>query len=574
VRGRPRIEPATLPLIGFAALLALTAALILYETRATTLWVDEWVWALERRGGGVNTLLEPHNGHFSLVPVVLYKLLFATAGLAHYAPYRVLVVVAHLLCAVLIFVYARPRLGAWSALIAAALILTLGPAWQNFLWPFQIGWLVSLAAALGAMLALDRADRRGDTLACVLIALALASSGLGIPVAAGLLLEVLWRRQWRDAWIALAPLALYAAWWLAYQDTELVRGNIVHAPGFAAGAAAGAVGALSGLSEIRVDAGGAVDDAGAALAWGRPLAVAAAFVLAWRLAALRPLSARIVGLLAMALTFWLLTGLQRAHVGSPDASRYLYVGAFFVVLIAVELARGLSLGGAPAVVVACAAGLVIVSNLGDLRIGARYLRSQAPVARADLGALELARTQVPAGYIATSFPGTPFIFIRADRYFAAAAAAGTPAFSPADIAGAPEPARRTADAELVSIHRVVLRPGRGGAGADAAPAVEASTGGDAGARGGCVRFRPAAAGPAEPAAKLELTLPPGGIVLTATGGSATVSVRRFAATYPEQPLGRLAASGSGVLRIDADRAPQPWHVRVAPEAGVAACGLP
>ena len=298
------------------------------------------------------------------------------------------------------------------------------------------------------MLALDRGDRRGDTLACGLIALALASSGLGIAVAAGLLVEVLWRRrQWREAWIALAPLALYAVWWLVYQDTELVRGNIVHAPRFAAGAAAGAVGALSGLTEIRVDASGAIDDAGAALVWGRPLAVAAAFVLAWRLAAVRPLSARIVGLMAMALTFWLLTGLQRAHVGSPDASRYLYVGALFVVLLGVELARGVSLGRAPAVVMACAAGLVVVSNLGDLRTGARYLRSQAPVARADLGALELARAQVPAGYVATSFPGDALHLRQGEPLFRRRGGGGHPGVRPgADRrrarAGAPDRGRR------------------------------------------------------------------------------------------------------------------------------------
>ena len=369
-------------------------------------------------------------------------------------------------------------------------------------------------------------------------------------------MESVWRRRRpRDAWIAAVPLAFYAVWWLAYQDTGLVRGNLALAPAFAADAAAGALGALAGLTEPPTEATDAINDNGATFAWGRPLAVAAAFVLAWRLAVVRPVSPRLLALLAMALTFWLLTGLQRAHLASPDSSRYLYVGALFVVLACVELARGASLGRVPAVVLACAAGLIVVSNLGDLRAGAAYLRSQAAAARADLGALELARTQVPAGYVATSFPGTPFILVRADRYFAAAAANGTPAFSPAEIAFAPEPARGTADAELTSIHRVALRPGRTGAKVGAAPAVEAAAGGAAATRGACVRFRPAQARPVEPAAHIELKLPRGGIELSASGGPATVSVRRFAAGYPEKGVGQLAASGSGVLRIEGRSCP-------------------
>ena len=74
------------------------------------------------------------------------------------------------------------------------------PAWQNILWPFQVGWLLSLAAGLGALLALDRGDRRGEAAACALVALSLASSGIGVAIAAGVLVDVLWRRP-RAAWI-------------------------------------------------------------------------------------------------------------------------------------------------------------------------------------------------------------------------------------------------------------------------------------------------------------------------------------------------------------------------------------
>ncbi len=111
MRGRPRIESSTLAWIALASLLVIGAALLLRETRDTALWFDEWVWVQDRRGNSLGTFLESHNGHFSLVPVVLYKLLFATAGLDHYLPYRVMVTAAHVLCVVLVFVYARRRVG-------------------------------------------------------------------------------------------------------------------------------------------------------------------------------------------------------------------------------------------------------------------------------------------------------------------------------------------------------------------------------------------------------------------------------------------------------------------------------
>ena len=548
-------------------MLAATAVVVFHETRETTLWTDEWSWALNRRGG---SLLEPHNGHFSLVPLLLYRMLFATVGMDDYAPYRVMVIVGHLGCAGLLYAYARCRIGPLAALLPTAVLLTLGPAWQNFLWPFQIAWLISLAAALGALLALDRGDRRGDVVAAVLLALALATSGIGIAIAAGLLVEVLWRR--RPIWVVAAPLALYAVWWLVYQDADFWRHNVVVAFQFAADAAGGAIATVVGLTEAHLDANGGLVDAGAALVWGRPLFLAAAAVLVWRLATLRPLPVRAFGLLAMAASFWLLGGLQRAQISSPDASRYLYVGAFFVLLLAVELVHGARVSRGIAALVVVLTGIAVVANLGDLRAGARNLRAAADVSRADLGALALARDEIEPGYRAIRFPGIPFVEIDAHRYFAAARDLGSLAYRPAEIAAAGEQGRLAADAELANIQGLVPRPSAEKAGATA-PRVDVVTGGRVRTDGGCVRYRPDAATPGPTVAELQVTVPAGGILLTAEGGRATLTLRRFAVTYPKDPAARLAPGGSSVLRPGTDRATQPWHVRLAPEAGVSVCGL-
>ena len=106
----------------------------------------------------------PHNEHLSLVPVLVYKLLFSTVGTDSYVPYRVAGLLLHCGVAALLFAYARRRVGELLALGAAAIVLFLGTAWPDVLWPFQIGFLGSLAAGIGALLALDREDtpRRRD----------------------------------------------------------------------------------------------------------------------------------------------------------------------------------------------------------------------------------------------------------------------------------------------------------------------------------------------------------------------------------------------------------------------------
>ena len=177
--------------IAAGLLIALLAgAWLMYETRGTTLWFDEWLWALQYRDG-LHTFIAPHNGHPTLVPFTIYRLLFATVGIDHSAPYRAVGIAGHLLVVALLYVYAARRAGAAVGFLAAGSILLLGPGWQNIIWPLQIGWPISIACGLGALLALDRRDRKGDIAACVLLVICVSSSGPGVAIAAGLIVEVL-----------------------------------------------------------------------------------------------------------------------------------------------------------------------------------------------------------------------------------------------------------------------------------------------------------------------------------------------------------------------------------------------
>ena len=566
-RALERFEPAILTWLALGALLVIGAVFLFYETRGTTFWFDEWLWALERHGGGVDSLLRPHNGHLSLIPVAVYKLLFNTAGLDDYAPYRAAVIACHLAYVALLFVYVRRRLGGYLALLAAALILFLGPGWQDILWPFQIGWLISLAAGLGALLLLDRRDRTGDAVACVLVALSLASLGLGVAIALGVAVEVLWgRRRLGDIWIVAGPLALYGLWWIGYGDSgAFVRHNVVLVPTYVADAAAGAVGSLAGL------ASSTALPPEVPLGWGRPLALLAVAVLLWRLAAVRPVLPRILTLLTTVLAFWTLTALNRANISDPASSRYVYVGAVFVVLIAAELARGSSVSRRAAVVLTAGVALAIVSNVGVMRQAARYLKGQAQTARADLGAVELARSRMDPNRVLEHFPGFPLVLIQAGRYFAAERDLGTPADTPAEIAREPEGSRRVADLELIADLNVALQPTRPGIRLGRAPRIAAVTGGAVTRRGSCIAYRPAGAEPPGRPNAVGVRLPATGLLVTAQGGPVTVSVRRFGDQW--RPVGRVLASTAATLRIGADASPLPWRVRLAPGDRAALCGL-
>ena len=207
--------------IAAGLLIALLAgAWLMHETRGTTLWFDEWLWALEYRDG-LHTFIAPHNGHPTLVPFTIYRLLFSTVGIDHSAPYRVVGIAGHLLVVALLYVYAARRAGAAVGFLAAGSILLLGPGWQNIIWPLQIGWPISIACGLGALLALDRRDRRGDIAACVLLVICVSGvrprrrdrrradrRGAARPWAA-------------SAWIVGVPLALFVVWYLAYPGQQL-----------------------------------------------------------------------------------------------------------------------------------------------------------------------------------------------------------------------------------------------------------------------------------------------------------------------------------------------------------------
>jgi hypothetical protein len=550
--------------IAFALLLVLAGAWLMYETRGTTLWFDEWIWVLEHRDDSLDGFIAPHNGHPTLIPVAIYRFLFATFGIDTSAPYRAVGIAGHLLVVAVLFVYAVRRAGVAVALTAAVLLLFLGPGWQNIVWPLQIGWLVSIAGGLGALIMLERRDRFGDVAAAVLLLICIAASGPGVAIAAGVGVEVLRDRGRKGAWVIGVPLGLFAIWWLVYQDSGTVRRQLGAAPGFVADSAAATLSALAGL------AGPLISEDQVTLAWGRPLAVAAVAIVLWRLWRVERVPTRVLTLLAILAAFWGLTAIQRAGLGPAESSRYVYVGAVFVLALAVELVRGVAISRRAWIVAAAVVLAITGANVGDMRTGAQFLREQALVTRTGLAALEIAQPVADPDQPIETIAGYPLVVVRAGQYFELKEDLGTPALGVEELPTVPEGARRRADEELVALHGLTLEPADAPTGGTA-PAVDATTAGQATTRGGCVEFEPVAAGPVEPAPAVDLTVPPEGLVIS---GAASVRVRRFADGFTDDPVGRVAPEGSGLLAIRPDLGTAPWHARVEPEARITVCGAP
>jgi hypothetical protein len=550
------------PIVLLGAALVASAALLLVLGADLTYFQDSWAFLIERQGASAGDFLEPHNEHISVLAVVVNKLLLALFGMGSDFPERVVLTAMLAATAVLLFVYVRRRIGPWPALIAAVIVLFLGPAWEVLLWPFEISLVGSTLAGLGVLLALDRGDRRGDAAACALLAIAIGFSSLGIPFLAAALVDVAMRRRergWARIYVPGIPLLLYGAWFLGYgRDSESAAsvGSVLHSPVFIAEGLASSVASILGLRAL---AGGIESQQRPYLGLLVLLAILAlgAYAL-WRSrgAGGRPRLPRPApGLwpaLAATLTFWGLAGINDLPGRAPWASRYMHVGAILVFLVLANLLAGVSIGRRALRVAGGVTAVAVALNLIPLFEGRDRLEEQAVLARADLAAIEIAaRGADPEFGLDPGIAGTvSLIDVQAGPYLAAVDDHGSPAYTEAELVHAPEAGRRWAD--IVLSHSlpvsIVTRPGFG-----------------PGRRGRCV----AVAGPANGS---ELPLRPGATVIeVAPGPPASLALRRFARSEYPVPLESVPGGSTTLLTIPADRSAHPWQLRVEAEQPVRVC---
>jgi hypothetical protein len=544
-------------LLGLA--LAASGALLIGLHAQITFLVDDWDVLLHRRGFDAGDFLDPHAQHLILGPAVVYKAIQATFGMEDRLPYAIAAIAFFLASVGLLWVYLCRRVGDWLALAAVLPVLVMGTAYEDLLSPFQIGYFGSMAFGIGALLAIERGDRFGDRLACALLVASLAFAEIAFAFAAGIVVALaLQSGPLRRGWIVAVPVLLYAAWYLAFghesdQESALSFRDIANSPPYILNGLATSLASLLGLGvppEL-------LPSGGTSKEWGRPLlvaavAIAAAVVIRFR----RPSPYWVLVPLTAVLAFWFATAANATNLGLVrpfDASRYQYVSAVFVLMVAGELARGWRPGWRALLAAFAVAAAAALANLATLRDAQRGLVDASDAVRGGLAGLEIAADRVPADFVLTPENSNfdYFTLLDAGPYLSATEKFGSPAYDQGELVDAAESARVAADKVLGAALPVGVSPA-------AAPA--------GGPREGCIVVRET--GPHAP----PLEVPPGGVILEAPPASRTdLALRRYASESFPVDLGSVR--GDATLVIPPDPSSRPWLLRIGAQGPVTICPI-
>lgn len=532
-----------LPLL--AAVLAAGAAMTLILTWKLTFWQDTFDFLILRRHITWDTVMMPHNEHIIVFPALIEQAIMRIFGLGNAHPEYVLLTAFLLAAATLVFVYVRRRLGYWPALFATILVLCLGPAWEVLLWPFEIGFIGSVLFGLAMFLALERESRGWDLAACGFLILSMGFSSLGIPFAVGAAVDVLQKRRargWRRAYLVVAPVVLFALWYLGWghdAEAHMTLRNVFASPRFVLESIAVATGSLFGLGTNPID--GETNPL-----WGALIFVGVVVAVVYVQRRRPGFSPALWPVAAAALANWFLTAFNQIPGRDPTSSRYQYAGAIFIVLLLSNLLPKITWTRRRLIVAAALVALAVGPNLVVLKENRDNLEVQTVLTKADLAAIQIARPTVDPGFqLGPEVAGTPsLVNVFAGPWLEAVDEYGSPAYSEAELAVAPEPGPHWAD--------VVL--------SQALPLKNVITVGGYDPRGGgghCVTVKagaPALSGVPVHAGQTRIEVPP--------GPEAQLSMRRFAAEEFPVTLTAVPGGSAAVLHVPRDESPRPWYLHV------------
>ncbi|MEA2147433.1 MAG: hypothetical protein QOG59_3020, partial [Solirubrobacteraceae bacterium] len=226
-------------LVPLGTLCLLATALVVGLGTRLSFFNDDWYFLLQRPGleshRGLDTLFAPHNGNMVVVLAAVFKLLSAVFGMHSQWPFRLVLGISWVALSVVVYVLIRPRVGPALALLGAALVLFLGPAWEVALFFASINHLWAVELGLTSLWLMQRDTGARNRAACVLLTLAVATSNTGLAMVAGAAVAVLTRRRRRQLWIVAVPVAVYALWWIGYghhQSASVTVGHIAALPGY------------------------------------------------------------------------------------------------------------------------------------------------------------------------------------------------------------------------------------------------------------------------------------------------------------------------------------------------------
>lgn len=555
-----RFQKPAWALAALAVAMAASATWLLLAGDGNTLHGDELFYFahfVDKGGGvvqvdGLEYLFAPHNGHLVILGRLFYELLFGLFG-TDYFWFRVAEVAGVLACSGLFFVLAWRRTSPAIALVFTLSLLTLGYANEVLMWPFDLHTLYSAALGLGAFLALEREDRRGDVLACVLLVLSVAMLEVGVAFAVGAAVSILLRDdRSRRIWIVVAPILLYFVWWLwarKFDQSDILLSNVRLIPLVSANALIAVVGSVTGLNPTAGASPPEVTSITPAPA------VAAGFAVAGLVYRVRRgnVPPTLWMFLATAIAYWVTMAMGGR---APDGTRYLYIGTLLVLLVAVDAIRGIRFSPLATLGFFAVFLFALPANVQKLNDGRGPELKSARVLASEFAMLDLARGQVAADYMPSVDPkvedagGYQGIALPAGDYFRGEDRNGSLGMPLSQLRSEELEIRKIADASLAGALDLELQTATAPADRSKCSSVNSGT--------------------AASAAYFEL--PRGGVLLGSPGAAVPIGISRFTRAETGVRLGQLPAGGWAVLRIPADAEPDPWLALAS--APVYACPLP
>ena len=392
-----------------------------------TFYFDEWDF-VQRRPLSIESLLRAHNGHLNALPVAVYQFFFQVFGLDSYRPYQIMILLVHLILCLVVYLACRSR-GQIIAISAALTIALLGAGWQNIFWPFQIGIIGSAAAGLYALLLFAQSSKKQWQIT-IFLTVSLMCSGGGVAVVAGLIGVTLLNKRWKLLYQLLAVVAVYLLWYLKYGESQATSTNISKIPKYVYESAVFTAAGLGTTSSIF----------GVLL-----LGVLLTLLLGnFKKNMTDPI---IVGAVLVALAGWVLTALARAQYNDPGASRYVYIGAAYIIVIfARTLANDSKIWSSSLSLVAAA--LFVMSSSSTLNFGANLMRDTSRAVLTEISVMEMLRNKVEPSFRPDTSRAPQIV---AGEYFAAIDAHGSPGKSENWIAQQDNWVREVADQKIFEI---------------------------------------------------------------------------------------------------------------------------
>jgi hypothetical protein len=553
--------------------MACAAALLIWESRGLTLLLDEWSWGFGGRTNlDLHAFVDPHNGHFIAVLVLITKgalqVFHADAAL----PLRLLSVALHLAVGGCLFLLMRQAIGTVAAVIPTVLVLFLGAANDVIIGSHAMGVTITVLAGLAAWLAIQRNRMGWDVVAAGLLTIGVATESAVLPFVVGAAaLIALDRKSPRTRyWVALFPLAIYVLWWLAWGHTEksdVAIANVAGLPSFAFDSLAAALAAMTGMFTVAGGRTAGFDiSAGQALTGGL-LVVLLGLVVSRRF---RPGVASFVPLLTL-LSFWLFTAAVASQDRAPSSSRYLYVSVILILLVFAQ-----EIGASPfrrraALALSAICAFALLPNIREITYAADGARMQAEANRAVMGAADLVIGEAPpdtlledpADVVGAQFADLAFSL---ERYAASRQRFGAPSYSVEQIEAAGTLAREAADHFLARALSIEVVPAARRPSSLSLPLKASQIGGVVERARGCIRFVPLA-----PGAQLSLRLPIGGLWMRPeVGAPVPARVEHFSEDFGVI-AGEALAGRASVLMLPASRASSGWRAQFYPSQPLLLC---